>query len=192
MKLYTIYYKIQAKHDEGKCQYDTHLNNYSRNFSVRQKIFRTDKTNQPVWPNDRQILWQFGTDCIWFPTWSPCRIICVSIKSNATGATNGAGTAYSSRAREFTLGFWWHLCYSISFLCNLLSTIVCLFVLFHLVIVLSVIVLSVFLQFMTSDYPFDIFKLVFILNNVVYLDILSSNNCIVYFMIFRSLKKIRM
>ena len=47
MKLYTIYYKIQAKH-EGKCQYDTQLNNYSRNFSVRQKIFRTDKTNQPV------------------------------------------------------------------------------------------------------------------------------------------------
>ena len=45
MKLYTIYYKIQAKHDEGKCQYDTHLNNYSRNFSVGQKIFRTDKTN---------------------------------------------------------------------------------------------------------------------------------------------------
>ena len=38
MKLYTIYYKIQAKHDEGKCQY----------FSVRQKIFRTDKTTQPV------------------------------------------------------------------------------------------------------------------------------------------------
>ena len=48
MQLYTIYYKIQAKHDEGKCQYDTHLNNYSRNFSVRHKIFRTDKTNQPV------------------------------------------------------------------------------------------------------------------------------------------------
>ena len=36
MKLYTIYYKIQAKHDEGKCQYYTHLNNYSRNFSDRQ------------------------------------------------------------------------------------------------------------------------------------------------------------
>jgi hypothetical protein len=42
------HYKIQDKHDEGKCQYDTHFNNYSRNFSVRQKIFRTDKTNQPV------------------------------------------------------------------------------------------------------------------------------------------------
>ena len=26
------HYKIQAKHDEGKCQYDTHFNNYSRNF----------------------------------------------------------------------------------------------------------------------------------------------------------------
>jgi len=51
------------------------------------------------------------------------------------------------------------------------------------------VVLSVFLQFMTSDYPFDIFKLVFILNKAVYLDILSSNNCIVYFMVFRSLKK---
>jgi hypothetical protein len=48
MKLHTNYYKIQAKHDEGKCQYDTQLNNYSRNFSVRHKIFRTDKTNQPV------------------------------------------------------------------------------------------------------------------------------------------------
>jgi hypothetical protein len=72
MKLYTIYYKIQAKHDEGKCQYDTHLNNYStcRNFSVRQKIFRTDKTNQPVWPNDRQILWQFGTDCNYDIYWT--------------------------------------------------------------------------------------------------------------------------
>jgi hypothetical protein len=48
----------------------------------------------------------------------------------------------------FTLSFWWHLFYSISFLCNLLSTIVCPFV--HLSVVLSV-----FLQFMTSDYPFD-------------------------------------
>jgi hypothetical protein len=118
----------------------------------------------------------------WFKKWSSCRIICVSIKSNATGATNGAGTAYSSRACEFTLNYWWHLFYSISFLCNLLSTIVGPFV--HLSVVLSV-----FLQFMTSDYPFDIFKLVFILNKAVYLDILSSNNCIVYFMVFRSLKK---
>ena len=28
-----------------------------------KKIFWTDKTNLPVWPNDSQILWQFGTDC---------------------------------------------------------------------------------------------------------------------------------
>jgi hypothetical protein len=40
---------------------ETYLNS-NRNFSVRQKIFRTDKTNQHVWPNVRQILWQFGTD----------------------------------------------------------------------------------------------------------------------------------
>ena len=35
-------------------------------------------------------------------------------KSNMTGATNGAGTAYPFGAPEFTPGFWW------AFLCNVL------------------------------------------------------------------------
>ena len=46
MKLYTIYYKIQAKHDEGKCQYDTHLNNYSRNFIQSFSTFSHEQFNK--------------------------------------------------------------------------------------------------------------------------------------------------
>jgi len=53
-----------------------------------------------------------------------------------TGATNGAGTAYPSRAPEFTPGFEWDSCYSIfSFMCMFCRL---LFVLFLLAIVLSV------------------------------------------------------
>ena len=55
---------------------------------------------------------------------------------NTSGATSGAGTAYPSGAHEFIPGFQWGLCYSIfSFMCLFCSW---LFVLFLLVIVLSV------------------------------------------------------
>ena len=42
-------------------------------------------------------------------------------KSNTRGGTCGAGTAYTSGAQEFTLGFQWSLCCLIfSFMCNVL------------------------------------------------------------------------
>jgi hypothetical protein len=42
-------------------------------------------------------------------------------KSNMTGATCGAGTAYPFGAPAFNPGFWWGSCYYIlSFLCNVL------------------------------------------------------------------------
>ena len=42
-------------------------------------------------------------------------------KSNTTGATSGAETAYPPRAPEFTPGFYWGSCYLIfSFVCNVL------------------------------------------------------------------------
>jgi hypothetical protein len=53
-----------------------------------------------------------------------------------TGATSGAGTAYSSEAHEFNPVFIGGSCYSIfSFQCSVLFFIVCLFVLFILAIV---------------------------------------------------------
>ena len=60
------------------------------------------------------------------------------------------GVAYPFRgALKFTSGYQWDLCCSIfSFLSSVLQTIVCPFVLFPLVIVLSVL-----LQFTASDYP---------------------------------------
>ena len=58
--------------------------------------------------------------------------------SSTTGATSGAGTAYSSEAHEFNPVFIGGSCYSIfSFQCSVLFFIVCLFVLFILAIVLS-------------------------------------------------------
>ena len=35
----------------------------------------------------------------------PCRVMSVSLNSNTTGATSGIGTAYPSRAPEFTHSF---------------------------------------------------------------------------------------
>ena len=76
-------------------------------------------------------------------------------KRITTGATCGAGTVYPYRAPEFTPCFEWGSCCSIfSFLCSVLYIIVR-----HFVVFLLIIVLSVFLQFTASDYPFDIFKL---------------------------------
>ena len=71
--------------------------------------------------------------------------------SNTTGATRGAGTVYSSWALFLISG----ICIAQSLVFCVMfcrSIIVCHFVLF-----LAAIVLSVFLQLMTSDYPFDIF-----------------------------------
>jgi hypothetical protein len=71
------------------------------------------------------------------------------------GATIGAGTAYPSGAHEITPGFWWLSCYYIfSFMCMFCRS---LFV--FLYFILLALVLSVFLQFTDSHYPFGIFKL---------------------------------
>jgi hypothetical protein len=67
MKLYTIYYKIQAKHDEGKCQYYTHLNNYSRNFSDRQNQSACDRMTDRSSDN----LEQTGIKNTKFEIWCP-------------------------------------------------------------------------------------------------------------------------
>jgi len=69
---------------------------------------------------------------------------------NTTGATSWAGTAFPSGTPEFTPGFYWSLCYSISsFMC-----MVCPFVLFLLAIVLSVL-----LRCTDSDSDVDTFCL---------------------------------
>jgi len=73
---------------------------------------------------------------------------------NNMGATCGARPGYSSGAHEFTLDFSEVLVCSIfRFLCSALYIIVCPFVIFILVVVLSV------LRFTTFYYHFDIFKL---------------------------------
>jgi hypothetical protein len=80
-------------------------------------------------------------------------MIFVSLNSNTTGVTCGAGSSSLSGIPEFTTGFYWELCCSIfSFLCNVFCR--SLFVLFPLAIVLPVL-----LRFTSSDYPFGIFKL---------------------------------
>ena len=82
--------------------------------------------------------------------------------TTGTGVTCGAGTAYLSGGPEFTLGFkWCSYCSIFSFLCKVLQIDVCVFVLFLLGIVLSV------LRFTASDDPFDIFKL-FLANIIQY------------------------
>lgn len=73
-----------------------------------------------------------------------------------TCATSEAGLAYHSGAFEFILSFQCGSCYEIfSFLCSVMSSIVCLFVLFLLVIVLPA--LS---PFTTSDFPYRTFNIV--------------------------------
>ena len=63
-------------------------------------------------------------------------------------------TSHPSGAPDFIPGiFGGDLCCSISFLCSILWTIVCLSVIYIMVIVLSVLV-----WFTTSDYPFGILK----------------------------------
>ena len=60
-------------------------------------------------------------------------------KSNTTGATCGTGTSFHSGIPEFTPGFSAvRVARFFSFLCNVLLTVVCLFVIFLLTIVLSV------------------------------------------------------
>ena len=84
-------------------------------------------------------------------------------------ACHAPGTAYPSGAPEFTPGFQWGSCYSIfSFFMYVLLIVVCLFVLFHLVIVLSVL-----LRYTDSDCPFGNFKLfldIYVLLRVVSFD----------------------
>jgi hypothetical protein len=81
-----------------------------------------------------------------------CQRICN--KSNTTGATCGVGTAFSSRAPEFTPTF--NRVHITRFL--VFSVMLCwsLFVFFPLAIVFSV------FQYTASDYPFRIFKLFFL------------------------------
>ena len=71
-------------------------------------------------------------------------------KSNTTSAISESGTAWPSKALEF-------MGWILSFLSSVFLTIVCLFVKFHMAIVLSV------LQSAVSDYLFGIFKLSFLL-----------------------------
>jgi hypothetical protein len=65
-------------------------------------------------------------------------------------STCGAGTAHPSGAPDFIPSFEWGLCYFVfSIMCMLCRSL----------FFLLVIVLSVLLRFMDSDYPFGIFKL---------------------------------
>ena len=76
-------------------------------------------------------------------------------KSNTTGATCGAGTAYFPEhlsSSPVLRGGSRFLIFS--FMCNSLQIIACPFILFLLAIVLSVL-----LRFTASDYPFGIYKL---------------------------------
>ena len=77
-----------------------------------------------------------------------------NISIYTTAATSGAGTAYSSGESEFTPGFCWGSCYTISsFMCKLLQIVVCSCVIF-----LWAIVLPVVLRFTAADYLFGIFS----------------------------------
>ena len=79
---------------------------------------------------------------------------------NATGATSGVETAYPSGTPVFTPSFQWGSCCSIfSFMCMFCRS---LFVLFLLAIVLSV-----FLRFTDSDYPFGILDLQILITPLV-------------------------
>ena len=93
----------------------------------------------------------------WCPTQFPYQMMFVSFNSNTTGATSGVGSSFPSEATEFTTLFKWvSRCSIFSFLCihSILSTIVCLFVLFILAIALFALLII-----NSSDYPFGIFKL---------------------------------
>jgi hypothetical protein len=81
----------------------------------------------------------------------------MAITYRISGGTRCTGTAYNtSGATEFTLGFSGvRIAQSLVFAAVFLE-IVCLFVLFLLAIVLSVL-----LRFTSSKYPFGIFKLLF-------------------------------
>jgi hypothetical protein len=84
----------------------------------------------------------------------PYGMIFVSLNSNTTGVTGGAGSAYPSAAYVFTCSFCVGSCCSIfNVLCNVLFIVVCSFVLFLLTIVLSV------LWFTASVYHFGVFRL---------------------------------
>ena len=91
----------------------------------------------------------------------------VGIQINTTGATSGAGTAYSSGAPKFTPGFRWSSCYSIfSFMCMFCrSLFVRLYFFFQ-----PFSLLSVLLRFTDSDYPFGIFMLFLHLLIFMYID----------------------
>ena len=101
----------------------------------------------------RSLFIQFSISNIYISTTQTYHRGCIQI--NTTGATSGEGTAYISGTPEFTPVFSGvRQCYSIfSFMCNVLQIVVCPFVLFILGIVLSVL-----LRFMDFDYPFGIYK----------------------------------
>ena len=64
---------------------------------------------------------------------------CAQCVSRRIFTTSGTGTVYTSETPEFSPGFSWESCYSIfGFMCNVLQIVVCPFVLFLLVIVLSI------------------------------------------------------
>ena len=107
-----------------------------------------------------------------------------SFKSNTTDITSGVGTAYHSVTTEFIPGFLSGLCCPfIIFLCNAWYIIVCLFVFFHLTVVLFV------FRFMISNYQFVIFTLLFtnLSSSNFYLPICHLQTFLYQFVIFKLL-----
>ena len=79
----------------------------------------------------------------------PCQMMFVLLNSNMTGATSGAGIAYTYGDIRVHHRLFGGSCYqNFSVMCNVLYIVVCPFVLFLLAIVLSV------LRFTESDYPY--------------------------------------
>ena len=80
--------------------------------------------------------------------------------NNSTGATSGGGTAYTSWAREFIPGFNWGSCCAIFSFCVVFCLSFCPF--------FFAIVLSIFLWFTASGFPFGIFKFLAITVSVLW------------------------
>jgi len=92
-------------------------------------------------------------------------------------ATSGAGTAYTSEVPEFIPVFSGVRVTRVLALCVCFVDRFCPFLLFLLVIVLSV------LRFTDSDYPFDIFKL-FLLNKSEHCQLYHDGNTRMMMLVF--------
>ena len=97
--------------------------------------------------------WNFGFYCIWKSQYFQSHVDVIRYIIQQTLYS------YPSGAQDFTPGCKWVSCYSIfSFKCMFCISFFYPFVLFLLAILLSVL-----LRYTDSGYPFDIFKLVFVL-----------------------------